>query len=59
MTSSLIQAARRILSTRRWLCLSLLLATRLKAQQGVLDLTTLANYAAQPVPTYINVNNEI
>lgn len=58
MTSSLFQTARRILSTRRWLCLSLLLVTRLKAQQGVLDLTTLANYAAQPVPTYINVNKD-
>ncbi len=46
-----------IMSTRRWLCLGLLLVTRLEAQQGVLDLTTLANYAAQPVPAYITRDN--
>ncbi|HBJ85796.1 MAG TPA: cytochrome-c peroxidase [Verrucomicrobiales bacterium] len=46
------------MNVRRWLCLGLLLVTRLEAQQGVLDLTTLANYAAQPVPAYINVNKD-
>lgn len=45
-------------NVRRWLCLGLLLVTRLEAQQGVLDLTTLANYAAQPVPAYININKD-
>ncbi|MBL9143091.1 MAG: hypothetical protein JNM99_05345 [Verrucomicrobiaceae bacterium] len=30
---------------------------QLQAQDGVLDLTTLANYASQPIPAYITRNN--
>jgi cytochrome c peroxidase len=38
--------------------LSLLsLASESTAQTGVLDLTSLANYAAQPIPSYITKNN--
>jgi len=32
-------------------------AASLKAQSGVVDLTTLANYANQPIPPYITRNN--
>jgi cytochrome c peroxidase len=35
----------------------LLLLTRLSGQDGVLDLTRLANYAAQPIPSYIVRDN--
>jgi len=48
---------RTITSAHLCACLGLLLAARLEAQQGVLDLTTLANYAAQPVPAYITKDN--
>lgn len=43
----------------RFACLTVLcfLPSLLPAQQGVVDLTSLANYANQPVPDYINKDN--
>ncbi|MEZ5388181.1 MAG: cytochrome c peroxidase, partial [Prosthecobacter sp.] len=49
-------------STTCWLpsllaVLTLMMTAELAAQPGILDLTTLPNYAAQPVPTYISRDN--
>ncbi len=60
MRSDTRQLCVSVMEGRHWILLVLLLpllVLRLEAQQKVLDLTTLANYANQPIPAYITKNN--